>query len=783
METATTTKTTTTTGAAAAVVEEEGFAGATAVAPRDGGGGGGGDVAPASAALTEGGGNENEQTRDANAKQIEKNAKKKKKKNGEGEREKTKDENGTMVERKESEVLKQKRSEDDASNNKHHLWLGRRMKIERGTGTAGNSYKRPMIACIVFHDPSESHPFHVTFEDGTNAWVRIQCTSLPTLNMNGQNTANASAPVADGEIFIRNEDYKANTRLGSHGKGNGKESGEKSFEWLGDKSTLGIAINNNVGVNKHAAANNNTNTVMNKSGQRYNNNSQEQQYQRRQQQLRLQQQQQQQMRGTNANSSLGRQQQQRKPKRGMQEYGNNNNTNSNRRGNGNGHQGGYFNDGGMYGNDNSYIGFGGMRVNDNWNPNTSNNANSYNFQFQQYQQQMQHLQMQQQQLQMRYNNVANNNNNSNGKKNKKKSAKKGSNNNNVMNDLYGGSGMMSLSPLQLPPNASQQQRYSMLQHQMQQHVFQQQQQMQRQQQMQIQRQQQQHQQQQHRQHQQQSAQQRSSYHKNTGGGGGGTSSPRAKNNNGVLPTRGSTRMNNDTTETLAPSQPARPLAATLFEQHEIARCTVCGKVCKSHPGFVAHVKKHAEEHPAKVRAMLAASKKYRSKQPHRSAEYIEKRNAANNNNITNNSGNVKAGATTTTRATRAQSPHPQVNEFGMSGYEPYISDEEVPTVTTGRARRQGAGQKIESDYVYAGNMEKMRRAREGRGARGMSQEPSMQQQRQHASMPPYVPNNSENNKKRPFVNVPRTCQKCGRVCASAVGHASHVRACKKTRRS
>jgi hypothetical protein len=437
----------------------------------------------------------------------------------------------------------------------------------------------------------------------------------------------------------------------------------------------------------------------------------------------------------------------------------------------------------MYGNDNSYIGFGGMRVNDNWNPNTSNNANSYNFQFQQYQQQMQHLQMQQQQLQMRYNNVANNNNNSNGKKKKKKSAKKGSNNNNVMNDLYGGSGMMSLSPLQLPPNASQQQRYSMLQHQMQQHVFQQQQQMQRQQQMQIQRQQQQHQQQQHRQHQQQSAQQRSSYHKNTGGGGGGTSSPRAKNNNGVLPTRGSTRMNNDTTETLAPSQPVRPLAATLFEQHEIARCTVCGKVCKSHPGFVAHVKKHAEEHPAKVRAMLAASKKYRSKQPHRSAEYIEKRNAANNNNITNNSGNVKAAATTTTRATRAQSPHPQVKEFGMSGYEPYISDEEVPTVTTGRARRRGAGQKIESDYVYAGNMEKMRRAREGRGARETSQEPSMQQQRQHASMPPYVPNNSENNKKRPFVNVPRTCQKCGRVCASAVGHASHVRACKKTRRS
>jgi hypothetical protein len=132
----------------------------------------------------------------------------------------------------------------------------------------------------------------------------------------------------------------------------------------------------------------------------------------------------------------------------------------------------------------------------------------------------------------------------------------------------------------------------------------------------------------------------------------------------------------------------------------------------------------------------------------------------------------------------------------MSGFEPYVSDEEVPTVTTGRARRQGAGQKIESDYVYAGNMEKMRRAREGRGARGMSQEPSMpppppppsqlqqQPQQQHTSMPPYDPNiRSDNNKKRTFVNVPRTCEKCGRVCASAVGHASHVRACKKPRRS
>ena len=258
-------------------------------------------------------------------------------------------------------------------------------------------------------------------------------------------------------------------------------------------------------------------------------------------------------------------------------------------------------------------------------------------------------------------------------------------------------------------------------------------------------------------------------------------------------------MNNDTTEMLAPSQPTRPLAATLFEQHEIARCTVCGKVCKSHPGFVAHVKKHAEEHPAKVRAMLAASKKYRSKQPHRSAEYLEKMNAANNNNNTINTASAKTTTKTTSRATRAerkQSPHPQVNEFGMSGFEPYVSDEEVPTVTTGRARRQGAGQKIESDYVYAGNMEKMRRAREGRGARGMSQEPSMpppppppsqlqqQPQQQHTSMPPYDPNiRSDNNKKRKFVNVPRTCEKCGRVCASAVGHASHVRACKKPRRS
>merc|ERR1712100_115994 len=172
------------------------------------------------------------------------------------------------------------------------------MKIERDTGAASTSYKRPTIACIVFHDPSESHPFHVTFEDGTNAWVRIECKSLPTLNMNGQNTANASVTAADGEIFIRNEDYKANTRLGSHGKGNGKESGEKSFEWLGDKSTLGIATNINGGVNKG-------------------HNNQQQQYQ---QQFRLQQHQQQpeedaeEMRGTNTNS-LGRQQQPQKRKR------------------------------------------------------------------------------------------------------------------------------------------------------------------------------------------------------------------------------------------------------------------------------------------------------------------------------------------------------------------------------------------------------------------------------------------------------------------------------------
>ncbi len=623
---------------------------------------------------------------------------------------------------------------------KHHLWLGRRMKIERGTGAASTSYKRPTIACIVFHDPSESHPFHVTFEDGTNAWVRIECKSLPTLNMNGQNTANASVTAADGEIFIRNEDYKANTRLGSHGKGNGKESGEKSFEWLGDKSTLGIATNINGGVNKG-------------------HNNQQQQYQ---QQFRLQQHQQQpeedaeEMRGTNTNS-LGRQQQQRKRKRGMQQYGNNN-----KHRNGNGQQGGYFNDGGIYGNDNAYIGFGGMRVNDNWNTNNSNNTNNYNFQLQQYQQQMQHLQMQQHQLQMRYNNVTNDN--SKGKK-KKKNAKKGTN---TMNDLYGSSNMMNLPPLQIPPNATHQQRYSMLQQQMQQHVFQQQQQMQRQQ---MQRQRQQHQHQQRQYHQQQNTQQRKSHHKNTGAGG--TSSPRAKNNNaGAQPTRGSTRLKNDAMETFPPPQPTRPLAATLFEQHEIARCTVCDKVCKSHPGFVAHVKKHAEEYPAKVRAMLAASKKYRSKQPHRSAEYLQKMNAANNNN--NNITSTKAATTTTARATRSgreQSLHPQENGFGTSGYDTYASGKDVPTVTTGRTRRQGAGQRIESDYVYVGNMEKMRKAREGNRVREMPRE--------------YDPNGIDTIKKRKkkLVNVPRTCEYCGRVCASAVGHASHVRSCKKIRRS
>ena len=135
------------------------------------------------------------------------------------------------------------------------------------------------------------------------------------------------------------------------------------------------------------------------------------------------------------------------------------------------------------------------------------------------------------------------------------------------------------------------------------------------------------------------------------------------------------------------------VATTLFEQSEIAKCTVCGKVCKSHPGFVAHVKRHAETHPAKVRAMFAASKRYQHKSPYRNV-HVEKELV---NGEEENLGK------------------------DVHGYESVIQ-----VSSSGRTRRRGAGQKIENDYVYAGDMERMRRARAVRGSTKLNVLPAQQ---------------------------------------------------------
>ena len=36
-----------------------------------------------------------------------------------------------------------------------------------------NGQKRYTNACIVYHDPAESHPFHTRFEDGTMMWLAV----------------------------------------------------------------------------------------------------------------------------------------------------------------------------------------------------------------------------------------------------------------------------------------------------------------------------------------------------------------------------------------------------------------------------------------------------------------------------------------------------------------------------------------------------------------------------------------------------------------------------------
>ena len=44
------------------------------------------------------------------------------------------------------------------------------MRIKRVTEAGARRY---VNACIVYHDPSESHPFHVMHDDGTHAWIAI----------------------------------------------------------------------------------------------------------------------------------------------------------------------------------------------------------------------------------------------------------------------------------------------------------------------------------------------------------------------------------------------------------------------------------------------------------------------------------------------------------------------------------------------------------------------------------------------------------------------------------
>ena len=52
-----------------------------------------------------------------------------------------------------------------------HPWLGRRLRITR---ISHKGQRRSVNAVIVFHDPAESHPFHVLQDDGASAWLAIQ---------------------------------------------------------------------------------------------------------------------------------------------------------------------------------------------------------------------------------------------------------------------------------------------------------------------------------------------------------------------------------------------------------------------------------------------------------------------------------------------------------------------------------------------------------------------------------------------------------------------------------
>ena len=51
-----------------------------------------------------------------------------------------------------------------------HRWLGRRLRICK---VSEHGQRRYVNAVVVFHDPSESHPFHVLHDDGASTWIAI----------------------------------------------------------------------------------------------------------------------------------------------------------------------------------------------------------------------------------------------------------------------------------------------------------------------------------------------------------------------------------------------------------------------------------------------------------------------------------------------------------------------------------------------------------------------------------------------------------------------------------
>ena len=62
-----------------------------------------------------------------------------------------------------------------ASSRKHlddaHRWLGRRLRVCK---VSENGHRRYFNACVVYYDPTESHPFHCLHEDGNTTWVAIR---------------------------------------------------------------------------------------------------------------------------------------------------------------------------------------------------------------------------------------------------------------------------------------------------------------------------------------------------------------------------------------------------------------------------------------------------------------------------------------------------------------------------------------------------------------------------------------------------------------------------------